>query len=162
MNAAINAVQNLADAFGHASYVGFSDITYSDRDWEKFQIWKTEVRDKLTREEQRTAVEPNSCRITKQRKHTSLDISVEAMFVQTWSSTALGFGGIGGQAITDAYTIILRSEVTGEHCVYFGSRFAYRIDHPNDNFYNDMQSRQMAHKAHPKGLSAKEWYERTN
>lgn len=50
------------------------------------------------------------------------------MFPQTWGSTALGFGGIGGQAITNAYTIIVECEHTGYRAVYFGGgKLAYLV-----------------------------------
>jgi hypothetical protein len=40
-------------------------------------------------------------------------MTVAAMFVQTWGSTALGFGGIGGQAITSAYVCVIESNLIG-------------------------------------------------
>ena len=46
-------------------------------------------------------------------------------FPQTWGSTALGFGGIGGSAMTTAQTYVVT--VQGRVLVYFGSRFAYEI-----------------------------------
>lgn len=49
------------------------------------------------------------------------------MFPQTWGSTALGFGGVGGQAITGAYTVIVECHRTGNRAVYFGGRFAYLV-----------------------------------
>lgn len=50
------------------------------------------------------------------------------IFPQTWGSTALGFGGIGGQAITEAITYVLLPRVDGEDCiVYFAGRFAYKV-----------------------------------
>jgi len=56
------------------------------------------------------------------------ELHVEAMFPQTWGSTALGFGGIGGQTITPAYTIIIGCDFNHHYCVYFGGRFAYKLD----------------------------------
>ena len=56
------------------------------------------------------------------------ELYVKAMFVQGWGSTALGFGGIGGQAMTDAYTIIIGCELNSILCVYFGGRLAYNLD----------------------------------
>lgn len=49
------------------------------------------------------------------------------MFPQSWGSTALGYGGIGGAAVTPAYTVVVRAHSC--HCVYFGSsgRLAYRV-----------------------------------
>ena len=46
-------------------------------------------------------------------------------FPQVWGSTALGFGGIGGQALTTAQTYVILAQ--GSIYVYFGSRFAYEI-----------------------------------
>lgn len=46
-------------------------------------------------------------------------------FPQTWGSTALGFGGIGGCAMTTAQTYVVT--VQGRVLVYFGPRFAYEI-----------------------------------
>jgi len=50
------------------------------------------------------------------------------MFPQVWGSTALGYGGVGGQIMTPAYTVIVESFTHA--CVYFGSsgKLAYRID----------------------------------
>jgi hypothetical protein len=67
---------------------------------------------------------------------------VRAMFSQTWGSTALGFGGVGGQAITSAYVIVL--ECMGEFCVYFGGRFAYKVCAPNAKFFEDIVAHRMA------------------
>ena len=49
-------------------------------------------------------------------------------FDQTWPSTALGFPGFGGQAITTARTYVFIPTVCGEDCqVYFGSSYAYSV-----------------------------------
>lgn len=64
------------------------------------------------------------------------------LFSQTWSSTALGFGGLGGQAITNAYTTVVRGP-RGDYCVYFGGRKAYRIERPNRVFLEDLLRHQM-------------------
>ena len=124
------AVQNLSNAIAHAMYEGFPLIEYEDRDWEHFSKTKEDKR------------------ITKTRKHSDRDIEVYAMFNQTWSSTALGFGGLGGQAITNAYTIVLRSNYLGEYCVYFGGRFAYHIKRINQKFIEDVMNRQMCEVKH--------------
>jgi hypothetical protein len=44
---------------------------------------------------------------------------------QTWSDTSLGFGGIAGQAISTAQTILLEDEEKGIAHVYHGGRYAY-------------------------------------
>lgn len=49
------------------------------------------------------------------------------MFAQTWGSTALGYGGMGGASMTPAYTVIVMHRHVA--CVYFGSggRLAYSV-----------------------------------
>jgi len=62
-------------------------------------------------------------------------------FPQVWSSTALGFGGIGGAAITEAYTtVVVLNDVA---CVYFDGRLAYRIDDFNDTFIEHLKNQKM-------------------
>lgn len=129
-------VNDLHHAMAHAVYQGFPEFEYEDRDWGN---------------PDRTA------RITKKRRHSEYDLTVKAMFPQTWSSTALGFGGLGGQAITAAYTIILESDIDSSCCVYFGGRFAYHIEQPNELFREDMSKQNMS-----KVAGAKTRYERTN
>ena len=114
-------VETLANALAHAKYEGFASIEYEDRDWSQ--------KEKVM--------------VTKTRRHRTDDIEVIAMFPQMWSSTALGFGGLGGQAMTTAYTIVLRSNLLGEYCVYFGSRFAYNIKRCNQKFLEHVANQQL-------------------
>lgn len=69
------------------------------------------------------------------------------MFQQTWGSTALGFSGIGGQAITSAYTTVVIDIYTGWCGVFFGESLAYKINNPNQKFYEDMRKHQMVEVA---------------
>ncbi len=63
-------------------------------------------------------------------------------FPQSWSSTALGFGGIGGQAFTTAQTtVVIHNE---NAAVYFGDRLAYVIKKFNRKLLEDMSLFQMA------------------
>jgi hypothetical protein len=121
-----NPINDLHHALAHAQYQGFPEFEYEDRDWEHYRKTKE---DKI---------------IVKSRKHSPHDITVFAMFTQTWSSTALGFGGLGGAAITSAYVVVLDSHQGKGFCVYFGGRFAYHIQKPNDNFFGDVINRGMA------------------
>ncbi len=75
------------------------------------------------------------------RRPMSYEVEVFAMFAQTWGSTALGFGGIGGASMTPAYTIII--EFRGEYCVYFAGRFAYKVTRPNNLFFEDIKNQRM-------------------
>ena len=62
------------------------------------------------------------------------------IFEQTWGSTALGFGGMGGQAMTTANTIVLIPINNNQDCfVYFAGRFAYSVPY-SDIFGNDVMN----------------------
>lgn len=65
------------------------------------------------------------------------------MFPQTWGSMALGFGGIGGQAITAAYTTICQDLQSGYYGVFFGTRMAYLIHNPTQQFFEDWKAQYM-------------------
>lgn len=66
------------------------------------------------------------------------------IFEQTWGSTALGFGGMGGQAMTTANTIVLIPINNHQDCfVYFAGRFAYSVPY-SDVFGEDVKNYRMA------------------
>ena len=65
-------------------------------------------------------------------------------FPQTWGSTALGFGGVGGQAFTTAYTTVVMDHIAA--AVYFGGRLAYVIPEVNQAFMEDLARHGMAEK----------------
>lgn len=124
MSPCSNPVGTLHHALAHAAYEAFSEIQYEDRDWAKFRKTGEDVR------------------IQKTRRPTEYDMTVMAMFPQTWSSTALGFGGIGGQAITSDYVVVI--ECGNEYAVYFGGRHAYTITDPSAKFFEDTAGHRMA------------------
>lgn len=65
-------------------------------------------------------------------------------FDQIWGSTALGFGGIGGQAMTAARTYVFVPISCNQKCfVYFAGRFAYFADYTSA-FQKDLFACQMA------------------
>ena len=66
-------------------------------------------------------------------------------FEQMWGSTALGFGGIGGQAMTVARTYVFIPIPTNDQkCfVYFGGKFAYAVNYSR-KFMDDVQAGRMA------------------
>ena len=150
---ATNPIETLAGAMAHAAYEAFPVYVYQDRDWAKHDKWRSS----LSREEMKTAVAPADCYVEKTRKHSMYDLTVFTMFPQTWSSTALGFQGIGGQAITSAYVCIIESNLLGQLAVYFGERLAYVIKRPNEKFMEDIASQRMV-DAHLGNIT----YERTN
>lgn len=49
------------------------------------------------------------------------------IFEQIWGSTALGFGGVGGDAMTSAMTYVFVPQVEEDCIVYFAGRFAYKV-----------------------------------
>jgi hypothetical protein len=150
---ATNPIETLAGCMAHAAYEAFPEYKYQARDWAKHDKWRST----LTREEMKTAVAPADCFVEKTRKHTFYDLTVYSMFPQTWSSTALGFGGIGGQAITSAYVCIIESNLVGGYAVYFGGRLAYVINRPNEKFAEDVERHRMVD-----ARLGKATYERTN
>ncbi len=118
---------SLSHSLGHAEFVGFPAFEHQVTDYGK--PVDPETKRRPTR--------------TETRRPTAYEITVVAMFPQQWSSTALGFGGIGGQAFTTAYTVVLCGPM-GDHLVYFGGRFAYRVARPNAQFFEDIASSDMA------------------
>ena len=115
MNYAENPITDLANCIAHAQYVGFSDIEYETRDWETYRKTGEDVR------------------IAARRRPTTRDFGVYAMFPQTWGSTALGHGGMGGAAVTTAYTVVLECRATEEFLVYFGVEMCYKVDRRSAN-----------------------------
>ncbi len=77
------------------------------------------------------------------RRPTGHELEVYA-FPQCWGSTALGFSGVGGQAMTTAQTVIVSLASTA--CVYFGGRLAYKVEdwQRNEMFLKDMKAHRMA------------------
>lgn len=130
---AYNPIEILAGAMGHAAYEAFPLFEYEDRDWEEYHRSKIDKR------------------IKKTRKHSMHDLTVYAMFTQTWSSTALGFGGIGGQAFTSAYVCVIESNLSAQYAVYFGGRLAYVIVRPNGKFFEDIAGQRMVDASKGKG-----------
>lgn len=69
------------------------------------------------------------------------EISVYS-FPQLWSSTALGFGGIGGAAMTTAQTVVVIHEHNA--AVYFNGYHAYTIEGFNQTLMEDVRSGNIA------------------
>jgi hypothetical protein len=143
----MNPIQDLAFAYHDAMFNRFSDIVYQDRDWKKYHKWrdaqsKEEFADAYKNERASGITMHQESLVTKHKRPTEYETNLIAMFPQTWSSTALGFGGIGGQAFTPAYSIVI--ECNGEYAVYFGSQFAYLVKSRNQAFFDDIRTMQLA------------------
>lgn len=65
------------------------------------------------------------------------DVEV-TQFLQMWGSTALGFGGLGGQAMTSAYTTVVSDGISA--AVYFAGKKAYVIKETNSTFWEDVKN----------------------
>lgn len=128
-----NPIEQLAAAFHHALLLGLKPNEYKETFWQDGKRIDT---GKM--KESRPRADMVDC----------------VMFQQMWGSTALGFGGLGGAAMTSAYTVVITGPM-GDACVYFGGRFAYRVDRVNEQFQNDMSR----HSMHEVG-GAKAVYER--
>lgn len=53
---------------------------------------------------------------------------------QTWPDTSCGFGGIAGQAFTNACTVVVHDPESEAKLVYHRGAFAYRVERPSDKF----------------------------
>jgi hypothetical protein len=113
-------IDAVASAVHHAAHLGLPDVQYLTRDFDAARNWTAAQLAEATRNntypQKKTA-----------RRPAVHECEVHAMFAQTWGSTALGFGGIGGAAMTPAYTVIIHGP-DGHLAVYFGTRLAYVVD----------------------------------
>ena len=67
-------------------------------------------------------------------------------FTQVWGDTTLGFGGIGGQAMTSARTYVFVPVSCEEECfVYFAGKFAYSVPYSR-TFMEDVRNGRVAAK----------------
>lgn len=115
-----NALDALHQALAAALYRDLPDIHYETRDWD---AWRD-----LSKHEQAEAIKTNTTpTMTQTRRPHEDDVEV-IMFPQTWGSTALGYGGMGGAATTSAYTVVVSDHLVS--CVYFGrGQLAYQINY---------------------------------
>lgn len=66
------------------------------------------------------------------------------IFEQIWGSTALGFGGCGGSAMTTARTYVFVPKIDEQKCfVYFAGEFAYAVEY-SEKFMEDVHAGQVA------------------
>jgi hypothetical protein len=108
------------EALAAALHRDLPEITYQDRDWDAWRAFSKEAQGKAMK----TDTVP---RVTRTRRPNEDDVEC-VVFAQTWGSTALGYGGMGGASTTPAYTVVVQGPT--HSCVYFGhDRLAYAIDH---------------------------------
>ncbi|MBA9846839.1 hypothetical protein DEE89_12070 [Ralstonia pickettii] len=132
-------IDAVASAVHHAALAAFPDVHYRTRDYEAMKNWTSQE----SYDAVKANVAPEKAAV---RRPDVRQCEIYAMFVQTWSSTALGFGGLGGQAMTPAYTVVV-SGPSGHWAVYWAGRFAYLIDphkqtdKQREAFLDDLQRR---------------------
>ena len=98
----------LHEALAAATHRDLPDIEYETRDWIEYRNTGKDVRIKKTR-------------------RPMADEVMVTMFLEMWGSTALGYGGMGGSAMTNAYTVIV--SMYNDYVVYFGcGRLAYKFN----------------------------------
>lgn len=124
MPSSAHPLLSLHSALAHAKTQDLPDVSYETHDWTKQP--KTGPRIPMQ----------DLPRVIKHRRPYDEEIEV-TLFKQTWGSTALGYGGIGGAAMTDAYTVVAETRACA--CVYFGDgALAYRC------VYADMSQDQVS------------------
>ena len=80
----------------------------------------------------------------KEKPYPTIDDFELYTFEQVWSSTALGFGGVGGQAMTSARNYVFIPIHCNQKCfVYFAGRYAYAADY-SEKFMKDVLDGNMA------------------
>lgn len=75
-------------------------------------------------------------------KYKDVELIAE-VFPQTWASTALGFSGVGGQAMTTAYTTVFIDWLKNIAIIFFDSRLAYLVEDWNNKFLEDLKNREL-------------------
>lgn len=109
----------LSEAVFHACFKGLPDVVYESRDFEAERKLSADKLEALRKSK-------SFLTVSRVRRPDSTECEVLAMFSQTWGSTALGFGGIGGAAMTEAYTVVIRGPA-GDLLVYWNGSLAYSI-----------------------------------
>lgn len=65
------------------------------------------------------------------------------VFTQVWPNTTLGFGGIGGDAMTSAWTHVVQTS-DGKYHIFFNGRHAYSVENATMTFVMDLNRKSMA------------------
>ena len=78
-----------------------------------------------------------------------LDFDVN-VFSQTWGSTNTAFDickdgspAIGGSAMTKAYTVVIREDLTETYGVFVDEKLCYVVSNATEEFYKDLSERSM-------------------
>lgn len=84
---------------------------------------------------------------------------VAETFPQMWANTCAGFDitpdgqpTVGGSAMTEVYTTVIKERVTNTYIVFFGDKACYKVDNPPETFLTDLNKRQMRSLSQAKEL----------
>lgn len=85
----------------------------------------------------------------KQDKYLSVDFDV-IVFSQIWGSTITAFDvhedgtpTLGGQAMTKAYTVVIKETLTETYGIFVDGKPCYLVNNANDAFYSDLSKRNL-------------------
>lgn len=117
-----NPILTLHEALSAATLRDLANEHYDVTDWNAALELQKTISAEEYQEHQRKRTLPTKS-MTRRPDASEVDV---VLFPQLWGSTALGYGGLGGAAMSWAYTVIA---MTGaEACVYFGGgHLAYRV-----------------------------------
>lgn len=72
------------------------------------------------------------------------------VFSQIWGSTCTAFdvcedgsAAMGGQAMTKAYTVVIKETITETYGVFINDKPCYKVTDAKDEFYSDLAERNM-------------------
>lgn len=140
-------IECVSAALHAACFRDFPVYAFKDRDWPEHRVWM----EQHTKVEQAAiyAQEHESGELLGPTKVCYRSVSVDdcelTVFAQSWGSTTLGYGGVGGAAVTEAYTVIVECALIQTRAVYFGpgGRLAYLIPMggANEAAYRDALAR---------------------
>lgn len=65
------------------------------------------------------------------------------VFPQTWGSTAGGYNGAGGDAMTMSHTIVFYNSNSDNVIFSYGRKKFIRINNPNQKFFEDLCNRRL-------------------
>lgn len=75
--------------------------------------------------------------------HNDPDLLDVYSWPQVWGNTACGFGGMAGQGITSAQTVVVLDTLYYHYHVYHNGRHAYTIKRPTDKFFEDFHNHRL-------------------
>lgn len=112
-------VEALASALHHAANCALPEVSHTVLDRESMAVWSPEAR--------HAAAKANRLLYkSASRRPYPEECEIKAMFLQTWGSTAMGFGGVGGAAVTSVYTVVIQGP-DRTAAVYWAGQLAYLV-----------------------------------